>query len=171
MNKKTVFIRLLILAALVLSIFLTIQTSQINKPFTSKGGCDITVNSCTISHKDKTIGLSFEKEPEAEEELFLNFGFPETLQIKNAWIEGVNMYMGKTPILFEDANNRNRGVTFLGSCNLSEMEWVLYVEFEPTNVQQTSSSEREYVSAINESKIKKDAEAFVVSASFYTYLE
>lgn len=171
MNKKTIFIRLLILAALVLSIFLAMQTSQINKPFTSDGDCDITVNSCTIAHNTKTIGLSFEQEPEAEEELFLNFLFPNNLQIKTAWIEGVNMYMGKTPILFEDANNPHRGVTFLGSCNLSEMEWVLYVEFEPTNVQQTRLSEQPTVSATNESKIKKDAETFVISASFYTYLE
>jgi hypothetical protein len=36
--------------------------------------------------------------------------------------------MGKTPVLFENEGNSELAVTFLGSCNLQEMQWILNVE-------------------------------------------
>ena len=48
------------------------------------------------------------------------------VKIVNAWIEGVNMYMGKTPIIFEQTPSV--GITFLGSCNLPEMKWRINIE-------------------------------------------
>ncbi|WP_395343238.1 hypothetical protein PN836_002955 [Ningiella sp. W23] len=85
--------------------------------------------------ENHTITVSFEQTPVSEEELFLNFELPETVKIEDIWIEGVNMYMGKTPVLFEDENAPNRGVTFLGSCNLDEMQWQLKVQLSVNSKQ------------------------------------
>ena len=99
--------------------------------------------------KDKSLTILFTQSPIVEEELFIVFESPERFQIKRAWIEGDNMYMGKTPILFENANKPNLGLTFLGSCNLAEMKWLLFVELIDTEL--------------------KDAENIVLSASFSTH--
>ena len=123
-----------------------IQTQQINKRLTNKGDCDITQTSCSFLVQGKTIGVGFLKTPITEEELFLDFSLENGLTIKKAWIEGINMYMGKTPIMFESTNSPLKGVTFLGSCNLREMKWRLYIEIGVEEHQDQNAAPTQLVS-------------------------
>lgn len=81
--------------------------------------------------------MEFEQSPIVEEELYINFSLDERWILEKTWLEGVNMYMGKTPLMFEDANNSTRGVTFLGSCNLAEMQWRMYVQVREKDTDNT----------------------------------
>jgi hypothetical protein len=76
------------------------------------------------------LRINFLQAPIIEEELFIDFDISQGNQIVNVWIEGANMYMGKTPVIFENKSDIkvNRGVTFLGSCTQLDMQWQLFIE-------------------------------------------
>ncbi|MBT1449644.1 hypothetical protein KJ365_02030 [Glaciecola sp. XM2] len=119
--------RILLFASMLIAVFLGIYIANVNKELNTSSECDITFSSCEMRLFNEQFRVKFEHPPEIEEELFLQFDLGEHLTIEEAWIEGVNMYMGKTPVMFEDKLNNNRAVTFLGSCNLSKMHWHLHV--------------------------------------------
>lgn len=77
-----------------------------------------------------SLRIKFLQAPAIEEELFINFDISKGYVIAGAWVEGENMYMGKTPIIFENIDNKktNKGFTFLGSCTQPDMQWKLYIE-------------------------------------------
>jgi hypothetical protein len=60
---------------------------------------------------------------QTEEEILLTISVPEGIVVSATWVEGVNMYMGKTPVIPEN----DHYTTFLGSCNLATMEWQLNI--------------------------------------------
>jgi hypothetical protein len=101
-------------------------------------GCDITDGICQTSVLGKPFSVNFEQKPEAEEELFLKFYVAPQMSIEHAWIEGINMYMGKTPVMFENQAEPDRAVTFLGSCNLQQMKWLLNVEVKNNATQEVA---------------------------------
>ncbi len=113
-----------------------VYLSNVSSSLTASGNCDLTSDACAPLVFNQTVRVNFEQPPVAEEELFLQFSQNDGLSIQNVWIEGVNMYMGKTPVLFEDPSQTGRAVTFLGSCNLSEMQWALYA-----NIKNNATSE------------------------------
>lgn len=114
---------------LCVTVFAIYQKSVTNS-LRENDACDITENSCQTVVFKNILRVNFEQKPVAEEELFLNFYVGADLSINKVWIEGVNMYMGKTPVLFENESNPELAVTFLGSCNLQEMQWILNVELK-----------------------------------------
>lgn len=156
MNKKTFLIRTFVLAALVLFVYYGIHYADLNKPLTSANECNFTVSACTLTLDNKTIGLSFVHPPVTEEELFIIFSIPDGLHLEKVWIEGTDMYMGKTPVMFEDPNNPYLGVTFLGSCNLAEMKWALHIEIGKSGLS-------------NNASVEDDADNVILSASFLTH--
>lgn len=95
------------------------------------------------------MSVTFEQQPITEEELFLVFDLDDSSSIVSAWVEGTDMYMGKTPVLFEDPLKPLQAVTFLGSCNLQEMQWQLNVKV----------------------KNNATAEVALIQLYFYTYAE
>ncbi len=107
-----------------------IYLGYVNTSLNNEAECNLTNSACNVSLGEQYLSVRFLQTPVAEEELLLEFDMPPNYHIDKAWIEGINMYMGKTPVMFEDANSKNRGVTFLGSCNLQEMQWRLFVELE-----------------------------------------
>lgn len=69
-----------------------------------------------------------------EEEVKVSLITHEDFEIQNAWVEGVNMFMGKIPLLIEtesdSPHNRKSAILFLGSCSEPRMHWRLFVEVE-----------------------------------------
>jgi len=99
---------------------------NVNEPTITQDECNITSKGCQFRLENALMTVKFDQKPMTEEELYITFELPSTHTVSKAWIEGVNMYMGKTPIMFENPSS-NRGITFLGSCNLNEMTWRMYL--------------------------------------------
>ncbi|UAA37105.1 hypothetical protein KIH87_10105 [Paraneptunicella aestuarii] len=68
-------------------------------------------------------------EAEIRVKLYLSDGW----NLKKAWVEGVNMYMGKSPLIIEDIHHQNKEITaimFLGSCSEPKMHWRITTEWQ-----------------------------------------
>jgi hypothetical protein len=143
-NKLTKKGPMILFVSALMMVILGIYFANVNDPLNSKGVCDITSDTCTMRVFNSQLSVKFEQAPQTEEELYLNFDFGRGLSIEQAWIEGVNMYMGKTPVLFEDPANRGRAVTFLGSCNLAEMQWRLHLKVKKDDSEELSSFSVEF---------------------------
>ncbi len=58
---------------------------------------------------------------------------PDSLQLNSAWVQGVNMYMGKTALMIDSVVNQGEQVDylaslFLGACSEPKMKWQLVVQ-------------------------------------------
>ena len=95
-------------------------------------------SSCTFSNKtcefliDGEVAIAtFSTMPEPEESVTLKILIPENQEIESAWIEGVNMYMGKIPVLLDnDGQGKWSGWFMLGSCSEPVMKWQLRLNIE-----------------------------------------
>lgn len=169
MNKKGFWIKACFLVGLIFAVVYGQFWANVNKPLTPLDGCELGTEPCALVVNNQILRVYFEHTPTPEEELLINFDIPKGLKITKAWVEGVNMYMGKTPILFENANRLNQGITFLGSCSLSEMRWQMFIELQSvTDSQSSSYLPAESLSA--EKQAQKNADTVTVSALFSTYL-
>ena len=84
-------------------------------------------------NSESGLTVSFQPSPVVpEEEIQVVFQLPPSVVLENSsehiiegWVEGLNMYMGKTPILLNnDVSERTvKGVMFLGSCSEPTMRW------------------------------------------------
>lgn len=117
-----------VFTTLCLIMVIAIYYANVKKPRDIPNECNITQESCVFVVDQSSLEVEFLQTPISEEELTLKFKTNNGLKIVNVWIEGVNMYMGKTPVLFE--TDENIGITFLGSCNLAEMKWRLNIEVQ-----------------------------------------
>lgn len=133
MNNKTQLIRFFLLLALVLTAFAGWFLAPVNNTLTDSENCDLTEQVCIFDKGSNRFSIEFTHKPVSEEELTVKFNLPSNWVIEKAWIEGVNMYMGKTPVMFENVNKATQGVTFLGSCNLAQMKWLMFVELRQKN--------------------------------------
>jgi hypothetical protein len=117
------------------------------EPLVQSRQCELIDGKCELSFKQQHYTLTIS--PQAivlEEELTVDFGYPENLQLVGAWVEGVNMFMGKTHILLSDVTHYQQrqtatGMLFLGSCSEANMRWRLVAEFKDDK---SSQSERFY---------------------------
>lgn len=69
---------------------------------------------------------------QTEEEINAELTFQNGWELKSAWLEGVNMYMGKTTAIIEKKQvekGRANVVFFLGSCGEPTMHWQLKTEW------------------------------------------
>jgi hypothetical protein len=90
-------------------------------------------NSCTFVNEtcEFLIGndvaiAHFSEKPVAEESVTITFSIPPNYEVESAWIEGVNMYMGKIPVLLEQGpKGKWSGWFMLGSCSEPVMRWQL----------------------------------------------
>ncbi|MDB2330110.1 hypothetical protein N9V74_00205 [Alteromonas sp.] len=63
---------------------------------------------------------------ETETSITLTLSLSSNITLESAWIEGVNMYMGKVPVLLEkDSTGVWTGWFMLGSCSEPTMRWQL----------------------------------------------
>lgn len=116
---------------------------NVNSSGSSQEDCDLNLGKCTFVYGDDEISVNFLSPIVTEEEVLLSLELPPNVKLSEAWIEGLNMFMGKTPVIEE----AGRYVTFLGSCNLDTMQWQLNIKVEDKNGQVTSYSAVFYTSS------------------------
>lgn len=91
-------------------------------------------DACVIQQHTQRFVAQFSSPPEVEEELSLVLTYPDSYALAEAWVQGVNMYMGRSAVLL-DANRRqngkiiSQGVLFLGACSEKNMKWQLVTIF------------------------------------------
>lgn len=113
--------------ALVLIVVIGVYLQNFNNKQTVSDECVLVDNKCEVLKEDLTLSLEFGQTPIPEEEITLDISISDAYFISNAWVEGVNMYMGKSPIVFENSSKPTQGLMFLGSCNLDQMQWHLHL--------------------------------------------
>jgi hypothetical protein len=138
-NKKPQLLTFIVFAILVIAVFIGIYFSNVNKSLTNTAQCSLHNNTCLFSNETLDLTVVFKQTPIVEEEIFIDFTLSRDFIVKQAWIEGINMYMGKTPIMINKRTNGQviTGVTFLGSCSNPTMQWQLFVEVENKTSKQT----------------------------------
>ena len=93
--------------------------------------CNFVNESCEFLIDEKLAIASFSTMPEPEESVTVKLIIPEGKNIESAWIEGVNMYMGKIPVLLDsDGKGKWSGWFMLGSCSEPVMKWQLRLNVE-----------------------------------------
>lgn len=93
--------------------------------------CPLTGGKCTLMFEEQAYSVSFAQGIIAlEEELNVTFRIPDGKALSASWIEGVNMFMGKIPVILNepDVPGIYHGITFLGSCSEPNMRWRMVVE-------------------------------------------
>ncbi len=142
MNKSTKNSVTLVLICLLSVLTAVIYTENVNEPLNRGYECRLSDQRCSFDGDLGSLRVTFEQPPEIEEELIIDFYFSANILLKRAWVEGDNMYMGKTPVVPEnstdealklnsiDALNSFKGIIFLGSCTEPLMKWNLFVEME-----------------------------------------
>ncbi|MFQ3207278.1 MAG: hypothetical protein ACI9IT_001433 [Glaciecola sp.] len=118
-SKQTLILFIALIAISLSGVYYKNVNSEINR----QEECDLTVTKCTFLYEKNKINVSFLSPIVTEEEILLSIAMPQKLKLTKAWIEGVNMFMGKTPVIEEG----NGYVTFLGSCSLAKMQWRLHL--------------------------------------------
>ncbi|AEP29945.1 hypothetical protein [Brumicola nitratireducens] len=134
----------LILFVALLAISLAgVYYKNVNSSGASQDKCDLNLGKCTFVYGDDEISVNFLSPIVTEEEVLLRLELPPNVKLTEAWIEGLNMFMGKTPVIEE----AGRYVTFLGSCNLETMHWQLTIKVIDKNGQVNSYSAVFYTSS------------------------
>ncbi|WP_438865421.1 hypothetical protein [Neptunicella sp.] len=125
----------------VIFILVKINNQQIH--YTNDTYCAINDGQCQITKNGQVISLQMSPANiPLEEEITLKFTLPNELIVNQAWVTGINMYMGKTPVIIESvAGNVTQAVTFLGSCSEPHMQWLLSLDVEN---RQTHQQQRLY---------------------------
>jgi hypothetical protein len=137
-SKQTLILFIALLAISLSGVYYKNVNSSINP----SRECDLTVGKCTFVYKNDEISVNFLSPIVTEEEILLSIELPQELKLTEAWVEGVNMFMGKTPIMKTDDGY----VTFLGSCSLAKMQWQLNLNIENQNGQVKTYSAAFYTS-------------------------
>ena len=131
-KKAQKFIIPTLILILALGVYLSKQ--QVTTTDTDNGlgnPCTFVNLTCEIGHEQNKVSATFESIPEAEESIIVNFSLPFSQQIESVWIEGVNMYMGKVPVLAERIKEGSwSGWFMLGSCSEPQMRWKMLIHVE-----------------------------------------
>jgi hypothetical protein len=91
------------------------------------------MNECIILSDGLQISVQFLQDIEVEEELLLSIKTPSSTEIGQVWVQGINMYMGKSAVLansiyLEEGKKVHNASMFLGSCSEPFMRWQLIIE-------------------------------------------
>jgi hypothetical protein len=127
-----ILLPLLVFAAAV-GVFLNYTDSPSIKS-TKQCNIDLT-QECVVFGNNGQISVRFLQEIEVEEELLLNIIVPKNTKIKQMWVHGVNMYMGKNAVLTDSVYAEGikkvyNARLFLGSCSEPAMRWQLIIKTE-----------------------------------------
>lgn len=92
--------------------------------------CNFQVEPCSYEIGTTKAVLTSSIEKIAPEEVFefsLQIPEAENAEIKSAFIEGRDMYMGKIPIFFTSDGDKYRSEVLLGACTEAKMVWRMTV--------------------------------------------
>ena len=98
-------------------------------------------------YSNEKVLVNFSTKVLVEEQNTVQLLLPETWNLKQIWIQGVNMYMGKIAVLeqtelSQPTNNTHSLWFFIGSCSEPHMRWQLIIELEN---RETLKTERFFV--------------------------
>jgi hypothetical protein len=137
-NNKRTILKIVLFLILVLIVVLSTYLSSVNKNITTTNKCSLRNNICTFTNEYVNLGVGFKHSPIVEEEIFIEFTLSPNFTISQSWIEGANMYMGKTPVITNATENGVfEGLTFLGSCTEPKMQWNMFIEVKNKKTEQT----------------------------------
>lgn len=151
-TKRRVFSSIVCLSITVVAVLIFSINKSIQEPtvlpvndIAKVMGCTIQNNRCEFNVDQQKFDVIFVEKPVPEEEVRFSISSNEDFNIENAWIEGIDMYMGKSPVIPELVEpSRLQAVFFLGSCNLRTMEWRMMLKFKqkthPIEVRFTTTS-------------------------------
>jgi hypothetical protein len=137
--KTTFFARIsipLLVCAVVLGVFFNYTGPQ---NINSKKQCTIELTQkCVVFDNGQQISVQFLQEMELEEEILINIIIPKNSTIKNMWVQGINMYMGKTAIItdntyVQDTQKVYNARLFLGACSEPAMKWQMIIQTSTNN--------------------------------------
>lgn len=93
--------------------------------------CEFVNLECHFILDEEQAYATFSAHPVTEESTTVRFHLPEKTQIQSVWVEGVNMYMGKIPVLSEQVHPGEwTGWFMLGSCSEPEMRWKMLINIK-----------------------------------------
>jgi hypothetical protein len=114
-----------------IGIFLSYTTSISTQP---KKQCGIEKTlPCVVFNNGQQISVQFLQQIEVEEEITLSIELPKNTKIEKMWVQGLNMYMGKSAVItdniyVQDTRKVYNARLFLGSCSEPAMRWQMIVE-------------------------------------------
>lgn len=94
---------------------------------TEQNHCLLDKSQCLVIG-DENIQIRFLSDFIVAEQPVL-FSVTTKKSIAQIWLEGVNMNMGKIPLVIEATDNGYSGVLFLGLCAQPTMVWLLNIEY------------------------------------------
>ncbi|RDV24125.1 hypothetical protein DXV75_15665 [Alteromonas aestuariivivens] len=93
--------------------------------------CEFVNLVCTFGGSAFSVRAEFHQVPRPEEQLWLDLSWEPNLELERAWVEGVNMFMGRVPLMLEGARpGVASGWFMLGSCSEPAMQWHLVLHFK-----------------------------------------
>jgi hypothetical protein len=125
------------LSILLLGIFVYVLNSPASKSYQDVQ-CQIEGrDACTIQQHGEGFVVAFSRIPEVEEEITLKLTYPDSYELREAWVQGINMYMGRSAILLDsnqkqDGQINSKAMLFLGACSEKNMKWQLVTLFVET---------------------------------------
>ena len=126
---------------LLLLLFFFVRQLDDKKPQDAQ--CQIEGTSrCVIQRQEEQFSLKLANSPQIEEEISLLLEYPSSYKLSKAWVQGVNMYMGRSALVIEDtkANGKQtftKALFFLGACSEKNMLWQLVtIYIEPASGQE-----------------------------------
>ena len=132
--KPTFFARLflpLLVCAVGFGVFLNYSDP---KDIKSTKQCNIALmEECVVFNNGQRVSIQFLQEIEVEEETLLTLTLPKNTIIKEMWVQGINMYMGKNAVIIESVYEQNTKKVYnasliLGSCSEPAMRWQMIVQ-------------------------------------------
>ena len=88
--------------------------------------CTLYLQKCDIQLNEGPLQVVILEQLVVEELIPVKISLPTPLKVEQIHIEGINMYMGKIPVLLENTEPEKwSGWFMLGSCTESEMKWQL----------------------------------------------
>lgn len=105
-----------------------------SQPRESTKQCNIELTQeCVVFDNYQQISVRFLQQARVEEELLLTITVPENTHIQKMWVQGINMYMGKSAVLsdsvyVEDGKKVYNARLFLGACSEPKMRWQLIIQ-------------------------------------------
>lgn len=88
--------------------------------------CQFVNKTCEFLIGERVAIARFSDDPIPEESITVSISLPDGESIESGWIEGMNMYMGKIPVLLEQKGQGEvAGWFMLGSCSEPVMKWQL----------------------------------------------
>jgi hypothetical protein len=98
---------------------------------------------CVVFDNGQQISVQFLQKIELEEELSLIITVPNNTKIKQMWVQGINMYMGKNAVIVDSVYAKKQqkdynARLFLGSCSEPAMRWQLIIQTSDENQSEQS---------------------------------